>query len=204
MPTALAQKCSNEVLRPAEAPASFGRAPMRADELSFDAFFRRYYPLALNYLYRRLRNRELAEELVESAFVRLLPAAGKLDGNNCTAWVYRVVVNELRRHLRAERARGRLYDRFREWKRARLARGAASEPETLDFDAVSAALSHLDEKYAAVLSLRYFEGLSMAEIAAVFNASEATVRGRLWRGLRQLRAHLGIRLPASGYPGETR
>jgi RNA polymerase sigma-70 factor (ECF subfamily) len=172
---------------------------MRVDELSFDTFFQRYYPLALNYLYRRLRDRELAEELVESAFVRLVPTAAKVDVSNCTAWVYRVVVNELRRYLRSERARSRLYERFREWRRARITR-QTPPGEALDFESVSAAMSRLDDKYSAVLSLRYFERLAAGEIAKIVKAPESTVRTRLRRGLMQLRAQLGVRPPCSGRP----
>ncbi len=196
MSVSLVPEYSNEVARPAEAPPSFRRALMRVDELSFDAFFRRYYPLALNYLYRRVRDRELAEELVESAFVRLVPAAPNVDANNCTAWVYRVVGNELRRHLRSERARSRLYERFQEWRRARLTRQTPPAGEALDFESVSAAMSRLDDKYSAVLSLRYFERLTAGEIAKIVKAPESTVRTRLRRGLMQLRAQLGVRPPS--------
>jgi len=196
MSVSLVQECSNKVARPAAAPPSFRRAPVRVDEPSFDAFFRRYYPLALNYLYRRLRDRELAEELVEAAFVRLIPAAGKVDVTDCTAWVYRVVVNELRRHLRSERARRTLYERFREWRRARLTR-RAPPGEALDFESISAAMSCLDDRYSTVLSLRYFERLTAAEIAKIVKASESTVRTRLRRGLMQLRAQLGVRPPST-------
>jgi RNA polymerase sigma-70 factor (ECF subfamily) len=164
-------------------------------ELRFDAFFQRYYPLALNYLYRRLRDREPAEELVESAFVRLVPAAAKVDVTNCTAWVYRVVINELRRYLRSERARSRLYGRFREWRRARLAR-QTPPGEALDFESLSAAMSRLDDKYSTVLSLRYFERLTAGEIAQIVKAPESTVRARLRRGLMQLRTQLGVRPPS--------
>ncbi len=197
----LAQKCSNEVARLAAAPPPpFRGALMRVNELSFDVFFRRYYPLALNYLYRRLRDRELAEELVESAFVRLVPAAAKVDVSDCNAWVYRVVINELRRYLRSERARSRLYERFRQWRRARLTRQAPPPGEALDFESVSAAMSRLDDKYSTVLSLRYFERLTAGEIGKIVKAPESTVRTRLRRGLMQLRAQLGVRPPCSGRP----
>jgi RNA polymerase sigma-70 factor (ECF subfamily) len=166
---------------------------MRVNEIAFDAFFRQYYPLALNYLYRRVRDRELAEELVESAFVRLVAGAAKVDASDCTAWVYRVVLNELRRHLRSERARSRLHKRFLAWGRVRLARQAPPPGEALDFESVSAALSQLDEKYAAVLSLRYFERLATGEIAQIVKVRESTVRTRLRRGLMLLRTQLGVR-----------
>lgn len=195
MSASLVQKCSNEVPACVGASLTFGKASVRVDQFSFDSFFRRYYPLALNYLYRRLGDRELAEEVVASAFVRLVPAAIKVDADACTAWVYRVVINELRRYLRSERARSRLHERFREWGRERLTR-QASPGEALDFESVSAAMSRLDDKYSTVLSLRYFERLDAGEIAKIVKVRESTVRTRLRRGLIQLRAQLGVRPPS--------
>jgi RNA polymerase sigma-70 factor (sigma-E family) len=51
-----------------------------------------------------------------------------------------------------------------------------------------AALSR-DQRVAVVL--RYYEGLSYAEIAEVVGCAEATARSRVFRGLAQLRAALG-------------
>jgi RNA polymerase sigma-70 factor (ECF subfamily) len=192
MPATVVQNCSNAVAGRAEAPPAHRRSLMRVDEVSFDSFFRRFYPLALNYLYRRLGDRELAEEVVESAFVRLVPAAPKVEVSHCTSWVYRVVMNELRRHRRSEEARGRLYERFQEWRRGRLTRQAPPPGEALDFESVRAAMTRLDDKYSTVLSLCYFEHLCSADIASIVNASESTVRTRLRRGLEQLRAQLGV------------
>jgi RNA polymerase sigma-70 factor (ECF subfamily) len=191
MPATVVQSCSNAVARRVATPPAHRRSLRCVDEVSFDAFFRRFYPLALNYLYRRLGDRELAEELVESAFVRLVPAAPRVEVSHCTPWVYRVVINELRRHLRSERARGRLHEGFLEWRRLT---GHTSPPgEALDFESVRAAISRLDDKYSTVLTLRYFEHLSHADIARIVKASESTVRTRLSRGLMQLREQFGVR-----------
>jgi RNA polymerase sigma-70 factor (ECF subfamily) len=192
MSVTLVQKCSNEAASRADVPASHPMSLMRVNEVSFDEFFRRFYPLALNYVYRRTRDRELAEEVTESAFVRLVATAAKVEVSDCTAWVYRVVTNELRRYLRSERARRRLNECFHAWKRAHLTRQASPAGEVLDFESVSVAMSRLDDKYSTVLSLRYFERLPVGEIVRIVKASESTVRTRLRRGLEHLRAQLGV------------
>jgi RNA polymerase sigma factor (sigma-70 family) len=177
---------------PAEAPPASCQVPVHTDALGFDSFFREYYPLALNYLYRRLRDRELAEEIVAAAFARLVPAATRAGITDYTPWVYSVVLNELRRYLRSQRARGQLHERFEELQRAQLS-SQTPPGEGLDFESVSAAVWRLKEKYASVLTLRYFERLTAGEIAKIVKASESTVRTRLCRGLILLREQLGIR-----------
>jgi RNA polymerase sigma-70 factor (ECF subfamily) len=49
------------------------------------------------------------------------------------------------------------------------------------------ALSKLKEDQATVLYLHYFEGLSVADIAASLNLGEENVKTRLFRGRKKLR-----------------
>jgi len=74
---------------------------------------------------------------------------------------------------------------------------AADEPGSDDRLGVLLALRSLPVGQRQVLVLRYFEGLSEAEIAAVLGVSPGTVKSRAARGLDALRgcAHL---LPQEG------
>ncbi|GEM_PF-2232972 len=85
-------------------------------------------------------------------------------------------------------------------RRARRERGAA-RPEELPSTATVAerrelmrtlvdALTGLDEPYFTVLTLRYFDGLTIAEIATREQVSRELVRTRLSRGRTKLRARL--------------
>jgi RNA polymerase sigma-70 factor (ECF subfamily) len=58
-------------------------------------------------------------------------------------------------------------------------------------DQLVRALAELAEPYQSVVRLRYFDGLSTAEIAERTGASELAVRKRLWRARGKLRAALG-------------
>ena len=55
------------------------------------------------------------------------------------------------------------------------------------FTAVYGAVLSLPEKYRAVIHLHYFEGLSVAEMAAALNSTEGTVKSQLSRGRDLLR-----------------
>src|ERR1700754_364032 len=57
-------------------------------------------------------------------------------------------------------------------------------------DAVWSGLAALPRRQRAVLALRYYEGLSTAEIADVLGCSESTVRSHASRALGELRLEL--------------
>jgi RNA polymerase sigma-70 factor (ECF subfamily) len=56
-----------------------------------------------------------------------------------------------------------------------------------DFNQVRANLVKLDIKYQEVIALRYFEQKTNAEISAILDKNEGTVKSLLSRGLEKLR-----------------
>lgn len=64
-------------------------------------------------------------------------------------------------------------------------------------DAVLAALATLPARQRAVVVLRYYEGLSEAEIAATLGCSAGTVKSAASRALARLREHPGLALPTA-------
>lgn len=57
---------------------------------------------------------------------------------------------------------------------------------------VKQALLCLKPKYQTVITLHYFEGLKLIEIAEILGKNPATIRSRLSRGLSKLRAKLEV------------
>lgn len=135
-------------------------------------------------------NRENAEDVVQSALVRTfvhwsrVRRAGSQD-----AYVRRIVVNEVL-------SRGR-----RRWTREVLvddtdrlpAAGVQVGPEraVLDRHAMAAALASLTVRQRTVLVLRYYDGLSEAEIAELMGIRPGSVKGHARAGLAKLSACLG-------------
>lgn len=56
---------------------------------------------------------------------------------------------------------------------------------------MTAAIGRLDEKYRLILSLRYFQDLSINDIAQILDCPEGTVKSRLNYALIKLRKELG-------------
>ena len=118
-----------------------------------------------------LHDRELAQEAVQEAFLRVWRFRGALpEGDAIRPWLYRIVVNTAISSLRHERAREA---------REALAAGA---PLTADADqaiAVADALADLPEHLRVPTVLRYWVGLTEKEIATVIGRRPGTVKSRL-------------------------
>ena len=144
------------------------------------AFARLYHDEYLGLVrlaYLILGSREQAEEVVQDAFVRLHSRWTRVD--NPGGYLRTSVVNgcrDVRRRLVRYRAREpRLAERAETW----------DSPDEL-----SDAMAALPVRQRAVLVLRYYGGLSEAEIADTLDIRPGTVKSSIHRGLRRLRLEL--------------
>ncbi len=128
-----------------------------------------------------------ADDLVQEAYVAA--ASGAYSSSDAPrGWLATVLRNFARRRHRGESARTA---REHEVARAELLPGADDRLERAQLEhALAALVLALDAPYRDTLLLRYFEGLTSAEIARRHGVPEATVRSRLARALEQLRARL--------------
>jgi RNA polymerase sigma-70 factor (ECF subfamily) len=145
----------------------------------------------------RVGDRERALELTQECFLRAWEYAQREEIRELRPFLYRTL-----RHL--------IIDEYRRKKSVSLEAMAeasempledllpADETNTLEaavgrFDGkrVLAALKELPDAYAEALTLRYVEGLTPREIAAIVGQSENAVSVRVHRALKQLREVLG-------------
>ena len=123
--------------------------------------------------YARTGNREDAEDVTQETFLRLVRAAPKFrDEDHCRAWLLRVAANCAQDLFRAP------------WrKRERPIEEAERVPAPGQVPEPGGVLE-------AVLSLFYYEGLSIREIAGVLGKREGAVRTSLTRARALLRDKL--------------
>lgn len=133
---------------------------------------------------------ETGHDLAQEAIAALLATPGSVRSPE--AWLRRVVVLRGRSWVRRQ-GRARRY--LQEWEVWRVARaegpGADHGPDLADQLAVRHALAGLSPDHRAVLVLRYYDDLSVADIARTLEVSEGTVKSRLHRALRRLREAIG-------------
>ncbi len=165
----------------------------RGDAEAFSALYRLYLPLVLRWCLRETRNREVAADLAAEVFAAALVAARRYrpERGPVSVWLLGIARNKLLESLR----RGRI--------EAAARRRLGVEPVALtdaDLERVDELVS-LDEgllervaalppQMRAALESRVIDERPYDEIACELRCSEAVVRQRVSRALRQLRAEV--------------
>ena len=134
----------------------------------------RSYRLAYSYLHRR----EEALDAVQTAVCRAVERQGSLRNPAALrSWFYHILVNTC---LDALRQRGRALP-LSEWEDV-----GRKDPPPED-ESLLRQIDKLPETVSAVIKLRFFEELSLQEIAAATGTNINTVKRGLYAGLKKLR-----------------
>jgi RNA polymerase sigma-70 factor (ECF subfamily) len=159
-----------------------------------------YQVQAIRTAYLIVRERPLAEDITQAAFVRAYERINQFDIERPFGpWFLRSVANDAIKAVKRARRTVPLESESDEAAspatvRADPAPGPQALLETAeDAAAVWDALGRLPPEQRAVMVLRYFDGLSDAEIADQVDAPPATVRWRLFAARSKLRTWLGAR-----------
>lgn len=160
-------------------------------ESDLEALYLRLEKPVYNVVYRRLWDREEAQDVVQEAFVRLWGMRRRIIPQRVEPLVYRIALNLARSRLR----RRRLW-RFLSIDTVSPAvlRGPeATEPglgTQEDRTRLRAAINELPADVRDVLLLTAFGGLGYAQVASALGIPEGTVGSRRNRALRLLRDRL--------------
>ncbi len=135
-------------------------------------------------------NHQTAEDAVQSALVRAFVHWGRVQrADYPDAYVHRMVVNEVLSLRRRRWTREALVDDPERLPSAVVQAGP--EDAVVDRQDMATALAALTLRQRAVLVLRYYDGLSEAEIAAALGIRAGSVKGHARAGLAKLGALLG-------------
>jgi RNA polymerase sigma-70 factor (sigma-E family) len=144
-------------------------------------------PRAGRLAYLLTADRELAQDLAQEAFARLIirfPMVRRADAVD--AYLRRTVINLARKHWR-RLGRERAYVR-REG--PVLLRRTIEEPDLSERDALWRGLDRLPYRQRAALVLRFFEDLSERQTAEALGCAVGTVKSLVSRGLNSLREEM--------------
>ncbi|MBC7236040.1 MAG: sigma-70 family RNA polymerase sigma factor, partial [Chloroflexi bacterium] len=139
------------------------------DEGALGELYDRYAPQIYRYLYRRVQNAQVAEDLTGDVFVRVLRAVHEDRFSNVSfgAWLYRIAHNLVIDHYRRNNGDKEVDDEFDEGQMAAWEDLDAVLTERLSRRSLRAAISRLSPLQQQVLALRFGEQLATHEVAAV-------------------------------------
>lgn len=162
----------------------------------------RYAPRVHGLIYRLTRARDVAEELTQETFLRVVRTIEEyVDDGRFEAWLFRIAANLARDHARKSSRRGAMAS----LEAGRGHDGAVREPpdgrgveparilaEEEQAERLNACLGAMPEADREILLLRHFSELSFQEIADLLEIPLGTALARAHRALKRLRAAFAV------------
>jgi RNA polymerase sigma-70 factor (ECF subfamily) len=167
-------------------------AAMQYDEAALGELYDRYEAKIFNYIYRRTGDEALAEDFTAQVFLKMLESIRdqKAWHSSFSGWLYRIAHNLVIDHYRRKGKQGMV-----DIEEAAPVAPEAQNPEvtvehTLDAERLRAAIHRLTDEQAEVVSLRFLEGYSISEVAAMMNRTEGAIKALQYRAVATLRTLL--------------
>lgn len=137
----------------------------------------RFYRLAYSYT----RNQEDALDAVQNAVCKALEAYENIRNTGAIkTWFYRILVNESLQILKQRKKAAPMED----------AETQVYCEKAYTLEDVDGELNRLEPEVQTIIRLRYFEELSLKEIAQVTGRNVNTVKTKLYRGLKALKENM--------------
>ncbi|MFM7055806.1 MAG: RNA polymerase sigma factor [Planctomycetota bacterium] len=176
----------------ADNSCSEARLVHRARQGDHDAFGQlvlRYERRVVKVIQRFIADRETVSDLTQEAFLRAFQRLQQFDpSRRFGPWLFRLAINLTCDYLRRQQRRGRwslFSSRPEEWL-TDTASASASRRDEITVQ-VQRVLLELPEAYRTVLILRDLEGFCTADVAAITDRTEATIRWRLAEARKMFR-----------------
>jgi len=176
--------------------SAIARGLRRRDPDLLDRLIEQYQHRLLRYLVYLSGNRELAEDLFQETWIRVLERGHQYDGRHeFSTWLYAVARNLTIDYWRKKNPVS--VDWLTEDEESARFEPADTRPLAWELIAlheqakrISVALVGIPAEYREVIVLRFQDGLALGEIATVTGAPLGTVKSRLYRGLNLLMGQL--------------
>lgn len=166
------------------------------DHAAFTQIYERYAPAIYRYIYFRVGEAELAEDLQAEVFLRMLEGLHRYEdrGWPISAWLYRIAHDRTIDTIR--RRRNRQHLPLESWG------GMVDGPEgsvsaKLDHEELKRTLDDLTADQRQVIQMRFMADMSIQEVANKLGRTEGSVKALQHRGLQSLARRLQ---PTVAYP----
>ena len=159
---------------------------------AFGLIYDRYVDTVFRFVYFRVGNRQLAEDLTSDTFLRALKRIGSFtwQGRDLGAWLVTIARNLVADHFKSGRYRlevttGDVLDADRE------DRGPEGSPEAAVVEhitnvALLTAVKQLNPEQQECIVLRFLQGFSVAETAQSMGKNEGAIKALQYRAVRAL------------------
>lgn len=160
-----------------------------SDKEAFSIIYRKYWNELYCEAYKRLRNKEQAEDIVEEIFINLWERRANSQIENLSAYLHTVVRYKVYNYVTRSKVSEAFYDPFETLIATSTSADAAIIGKELE-QLVYAYIATLPQKRKRIFNLYFDENLSTREISTRLNISQKTVQNQLGTAINGLRAHL--------------
>jgi RNA polymerase sigma-70 factor, ECF subfamily len=178
----------------AQESTEIARGLRRRDPDLLDRLIEQYQHRLLRYLVYLTGRRELAEDLFQETWIRVLERGHQFNDKYAfSTWLFTVARNLAIDYMRRKQPSSLdgLMDNHED--AAPFDVPATGTPSAFDLtlqreqgEHITAGMQHLPAEYREALVLRFQEGMSLEEIASVARVPLGTVKSRIYRGLSAL------------------
>lgn len=176
-----------------QSDAELARQALAGSETAYRDLVARYATPAVNFVYRFVRDRSLAEDLAQEGFLRVYQRLGTYDPERkFSSWFFQVLRNITIDYLRVNRLPTASLDELQDesGRQAAVDRDSVSPEQAAQQGelavAMAAALARIRPEYRECVVLRYQEGLTHPEIAEILRLPSGTVKTYLHRARKEL------------------
>jgi RNA polymerase sigma-70 factor (ECF subfamily) len=172
------------------------RLAQQGREPAFRELVRRYERPVFSLVYRMVRDREVAEDLAQDTFVKVLNHIDRYSPEfKFSSWLFKIANNVAIDHLRRRRLDTVSIDGAPDATSASEQESPLEELASRELgSAIERAIGALRPQYRACIMLRHVEGRSYEEIAATLDLPLGTVKTYIHRARHELRRALeGVR-----------
>jgi RNA polymerase sigma factor (sigma-70 family) len=151
--------------------------------------FDRYHKRIFNFLARMAMDRELAEDLTQNVFLRIIRYRNSYrEGLRFQSWIYQVARNVFSDHYQANKNR---FSDFVDVEQVEDRMADQTEYEDMDEKEklLHRSLAKLNEEQRELLVLTRFQHMKYEEVAAIMDTTVANIKVKVHRAILKLREH---------------
>jgi RNA polymerase sigma-70 factor, ECF subfamily len=163
---------------------------LAGDSETYRVLVRRYQDMLFRHALRMTAESDVAADLVQASFVKAYTSiAFCRDRDRFGAWLFRILTNACKDHLKSRRRRDVSLDD--ETVHPESASNPQADLERSETRAqIDNALAKIPDSMREAFMLKHIEGLSYEEIAQIMNTSVPALKMRVHRARELLKQHL--------------
>ena len=162
----------------------------------FDDLYSKYHHDVFQFLFYMVKDRELAEDLVQEVYIRVLKAYDRFEGKSSEkTWLFSIARNVAIDSFRKQKGwKQRIIEKF-DWSTNQVRdRNPIPEEITIQNENIQLMYQCLDQctiDQRMVIIMRYLQELSIQETAEALDWTESKVKTTQHRALNALKKHMG-------------